>query len=207
LDEQGKIGEVVVDVGAGEISVSDIFDGKKVVQLDIGLPKDSIEEDLARIVFDLDKVGVEVEAVRDMLGKVADFLGIERCEEEANCEVVDTFIFSEILNYVDFRKVMEFCAKFLKKGGRFIIFNKAGIGYYELFHDNGVKENKDLKEFVIEQGFECEYEGYITYGITVKGEEIPVEPVFFIFRKFKPYKAIEHKIIFLEREGWKVIYM
>ena len=92
-------------------------------------------------------------------------------EEEAT-----TILFSDILNYVDFRKVVGRSAEFLKTEGRIIIVNLPGRGVREEFSENGLKKNEDPYHFLEERNlaieskaFPCRYR-----GVTDESEEMIV---------------------------------
>jgi hypothetical protein len=61
---------------------------------------------------------------------------------EAKTERADTIVFSDTLNCVDFRKVLNGFAKYLKPDGRIIVLNLPHRGNRSLFSDNGLKDNR-----------------------------------------------------------------
>ena len=60
----------------------------------------------------------------------------------------DLIVYSEILNYIDFRNVMHWFDQLLKPGGYTVIANLATRGWPNLFSDNGVKSHEELLDFV-----------------------------------------------------------
>jgi hypothetical protein len=54
-------------------------------------------------------------------------------------ERADTIVYSDILNYVDFRKVLSGFAKYLKPDGRIIVLNLPHRGNRSLFSDKVLK--------------------------------------------------------------------
>jgi hypothetical protein len=77
--------------------------------------------DELRIRLDAEKVGqFGTLSFRKALLRVCAFLQINP-KTEAKTERADTIVFSDTLNYVDFRKVLNGFAKYLKLGGRIIV--------------------------------------------------------------------------------------
>ena len=76
-----------------------------------------------RIRLDAEKVGqFRTPSFRKALLRVCAFLQINP-KTEAKTERADTIVFSDTLNYMDFRKVLNGFTKYLKPGGRIIVFN------------------------------------------------------------------------------------
>ena len=65
-----------------------------------------------------------------------------------------------MLNYVDFRKVLNGFTEYLKPGGRIIVFNLPNRGNGLLFSDNGLKDNRQLYAFLEEHHFEIEHKAF-----------------------------------------------
>jgi predicted RNA-binding protein associated with RNAse of E/G family len=80
---------------------------------------------------------------RKAILRVCAFLGINP-KTEGTSERADTIVFSDTLNYVDFRKVLSAVAKYLKPDGRIIILNLPYRGNRSLFSDKGLKDNRQL---------------------------------------------------------------
>lgn len=60
----------------------------------------------------------------------------------------DLLVYSEILNYVDFREVMSWFDSRLKPGGYTVIANLPTRGWSQLFSDYGVKSHDELLTYV-----------------------------------------------------------
>jgi len=73
---------------------------------------------------------------------------------------VDTIVVSDTLNYVDFRKVLSACAKYLKPNGRVIVLNLPYRGNSSLFSEKGLKDNRELYTFLEEHHFEIEHKAF-----------------------------------------------
>jgi hypothetical protein len=64
-------------------------------------------------------------------------------------------VFSEILNYVDYRSIIAGYSRFLDSNGQILIINSPNRGFHGLFSPQGVKNNQELidlmqKNFVID---------------------------------------------------------
>ncbi len=69
-------------------------------------------------------------------------------------------VFADLLNYVDFRKVLRGFGNYLKPGGRMVIVNLPMRGNQSLFSDKGLKDNRELYEFLQEHRFEIEHKSF-----------------------------------------------
>ena len=175
LESEGKIGKVVVDVGSGTLPVSLFLSGHhKVISIDIAA--DTVESGV--IKADVEKVAQKSSfTYKSALLQAAKFLQIDPRGESS--EHVDTVIFSEILNYVDYREVLKGFTKFLKPGGRFIIINKPGRGFEYLFSKKTYKVNAELLTALAELGFQIEE----TYRPGVDHSEDDTQMMFLIVKK------------------------
>jgi hypothetical protein len=61
---------------------------------------------------------------------------------------------------VDFRKVLNGFAKYLKPDGRIIVLNFPYRGNRLLFSDKGLKDNRELYAFLEEHHFEIEHKAF-----------------------------------------------
>jgi hypothetical protein len=75
-------------------------------------------------------------------------------------ERADTIVYSDILNYVDFRKVLSGFAKYLKPDGRIIVLNLPHRGNHSLFSDHGLKDNLQFYAFLGKNHFEIEHKAF-----------------------------------------------
>jgi hypothetical protein len=91
--------------------------------------------------------------------RVCAFLGINP-KTEAKTQRADTIVFSDTLNYVDFREVLNGFGNYLKPGGRIIVFNLSNRGHGLLFSDMGLKDNRQLYTFLEEHHFEIEHKAF-----------------------------------------------
>lgn len=158
LEESGKLGHTILDVGSGAHPVSKSLRSgdHKIIEIDIAAAEHGqLSEKLLRLKYDVEELGNDSFATKKALAKTANFLEIENFRE-APPEQIDTIIFSEILNYVDYQKVIAETKTYLKPGGRVIIFNAPGRGHRFLFSDEGVSNNAELISYMESQGFTIE---------------------------------------------------
>ena len=112
--------------------------GRKRVCVDIAADN-GVSLDELRIRLDAEKVGqFGALSFRKAILRVCAFLEINP-EIEEKTERTDTIVFSDTLNYVDFRKVLNGFAKYLKPDGRIIVLNLPHRGNRSLFSDKGLK--------------------------------------------------------------------
>ena len=162
LEAEEKIGNLIIDVGSGASPVTQLLETKparKRICVDIAADNVGSLDDL-RIRFDAEKVGqFGTLSFRKALLKVCAFLEINP-KTEAKTERADTIFFSDMLNYVDFRKVLNGFANYLKPDGRIIVFNLPHRGNWSLFSDKGLKDNSQLYAFLEEHHFEIELKAF-----------------------------------------------
>jgi hypothetical protein len=158
LDREGKIGDVVVDVGSGAQPVSKFLAApvsRRFILVDIAA-KERVESRSLYVRFDAEKISrSRWLSSRKVWVKVGRFLGIDPRGRESR-ETAATILFSEILNYVDYRKVIAGFARYLGPGGRIIVVNLPNRGVREEFSPRGLQRNDDLFAFLEEQGFAIE---------------------------------------------------
>lgn len=88
-----------------------------------------------RVRLDAEKVGqFSALSFRKAILRVCASVEINPKTEERT-EQADTIVYSDILNYVDFRKVLSGFAKYLKPDGRIIVLNLPHRGNRSLFSD------------------------------------------------------------------------
>ena len=158
LESEEKIGPVVVDAGSGAFPASDWLSRPHLI----------ITIDLAKDDFRFGRrhhLGLDIETIckdsggilKESLSKVAVEHGVI-AEEENSFEVIDAAIFSELLNYVDFKQTLSVFGQYLKPNGRMVIVNKPGRGFSHsnLFSPGGIKNNSDLFDFLTSKCFAIE---------------------------------------------------
>jgi SAM-dependent methyltransferase len=162
LERQGKVGDLVIDIGSGARPVSRLFaakPGRKRVCVDIAAD-DGESVDELRLRLDAEKVGeFERLSFRKAWLRASAFLGINPRKDQAT-ERADAIVISDTLNYVDFRTVLSGFAKFLKPDGQLIILNLPYRGNQSLFSERGLKDNRQLFAFLEERHFEIEHKAF-----------------------------------------------
>ncbi|MCP8312191.1 MAG: hypothetical protein L6M37_04485 [Candidatus Methylarchaceae archaeon HK02M1] len=154
--ERDKI-DVIADLGCGHRPKSDILNiilkPKYRILLDIGLPKEKDGEIIGNSLYvKADMEELLKEKGYDHKRRIAKFIGLgdvspERIERELE-EKIDIALFSDVLNYVDYKLVLDGIHRYIAKGGRVIILNKPRRGYGEFFSDKGVKSNWKLIDYL-----------------------------------------------------------
>lgn len=159
LEKEGKIGDLIVDIGSGAHPITRLLaakQGRKRVCIDIAADnRESVDE--LRLRLDAEKIGqLDRLSFRKALLRVCVFLKID-LRKDAEIQRADTMVISDTLNYVDFRKVLRALASYLKPNGRIIILNLPYRGNQSLFSDLGLKDNRHLYPVLEEHGFEIEH--------------------------------------------------
>ena len=162
LEAEEKIGNLIVDVGSGASPVTRLLKTKparKRICVDIAADNATSPDEL-RVRLDAGKAG-EFESLGFLksLLRVCRFLGMDP-RAKAGRELADTMVFSDILNYVDFWKVLHEFANYLKPGGRMIVINLPMRGTRALFSEKGLKDNRHLCAFFYEHRFEIEHKSF-----------------------------------------------
>ena len=156
LEAEGRIGNVIVDVGSGAQPVTRFLppkDGRKRVCVDIAAEPGGAEDEM-RVKMDVEKVGGrDALSFRKALVRACRFFELNPRERMG---AADLMVFSDVLNYVDFREVLGGFGQFLKLGGRMIVVNLPIRGNVALFSEKGLKDNRELYAFLAEEGFEIE---------------------------------------------------
>jgi hypothetical protein len=162
LDKEGKVGDLIVDIGSGAYPVTRLLaarPGRKRVCVDIAADNRGSADEL-KLRLDAEKIGQSGQlSFRKALLRVCAFLQINP-RKEAEIQRADAMVISDTLNYVDFRKVLSGLAIYLKANGRIIILNLPYRGNHTLFSDRGLKDNRQLYPFLEEQGFEIEHKAF-----------------------------------------------
>jgi len=162
LDSQGKIGDLIIDIGSGARPVSRLLKakpGRKRICIDIAADNGESADEL-KLRLDAEKVQESAQlSSRKALLRVGAFLGINPRKDQET-ERADTIVISDTLNYVDFQTVLNGFAKFLKPNGRIIILNLPYRGNHSLFSERGLKDNYQLYSFLEEQHFEIEHKAF-----------------------------------------------
>ena len=165
LERAGNLGALIVDAGSGAVPVTDFLParpGRKRILVDIAADN-ACSANEQRIRLDAEKVGDPAAlSFRKALVRASRFLGTD---PKATLPArADTVVFSDLLNYIDFRKVLRSFSTFLKPGGRFVIVNLPIRGNQSLFSDKGLKDNRDLVAYLESNHFEIEQKSFPKRG-------------------------------------------
>lgn len=146
LDFETKL-PVVIDVGGGSCSIvhSARLPFRRhflTATVDIGV-SDCPEYANPLLKCDIETLVGEEDTTA--MGALARFLQTSTKGEDPR---VDLVVYSEILNYIDFRGVMRWFDNLLKPGGFTVVANLPTRGYQDLFSDRGVKTNEQLIDYM-----------------------------------------------------------
>ena len=158
LETEDKIGDLIVDVGSGAAPVTQLLETRPTrKRICVDLAADNVASlDAFRIRLDAEKVGqFGALSFRKAIFRVCAFLEINP-RTDGNTEYADTIVFSDLLNYVDFEKVLSGFANFLKPAGRIIVVNSPIRGNRSLFSAKGLRDNRQLYEFLEGHHFKIE---------------------------------------------------
>lgn len=178
LEREGKIGNLVVDVGSGASPVTKLLprtQDRKFVFIDIA-GANTRTANTQGIRWDARKIGnPDSLSYRKALLRVTEFLGQDP-RDKSQEPPTTAIVFSDFLNYVDFREVIGGFARFLCEGGRVVIANRPNRGIKEEFCERGLKNNADLCAFLAERQLEIESKEfpYRDEGSSEEAEEMMV---------------------------------
>lgn len=157
---EGKIGEVILDVGSGKEPVSRLIPNpKKVITVDLGGPLVASANHL-HLQCDFEELSRGIKPVSTTATEeIVKFLG--RDPQEINQSPwADTIIMADILNYVSCKTALSSGSKLLRPGGRLLVFNKPDRGYRDFFSEEGVKSNCGLFQEIERNQLETEYRDF-----------------------------------------------
>ncbi|MEM4256908.1 MAG: hypothetical protein QXD98_00965 [Candidatus Diapherotrites archaeon] len=185
LDRKGLLGRNFVDVGSGAQDIITknglaaragfLYDTerKKVLRIDLAFDKEKIKENVFEMPLDIE---TKIKTF-SLLRKIA------RAKKFFENKPVDTFLLSDVLNYVDYEQALTNIAKFLRKNGLIIIFNKPGRGFESLFSEKGVKNNDDLLRTLRKLGFKIIHCADINSSFPTNKKIGPLEHIILVAQK------------------------
>ncbi len=130
LREENKLGHVIADIGSGRFGVSSLMDypETKIIRVDIAAI--NMEDgNMRQFIADLRNIEKPSFAEKRELANTRKWLRDHDIPVK-NEPVVDTAILTAVLNYVPYKKVVPEILKYIKVGGRLIIFNAPDRGAY-----------------------------------------------------------------------------
>jgi SAM-dependent methyltransferase len=141
-ERKDKARQVLIDVGSGSKPIYKNLNKKDVKSISIDIVK-GVANLKRHIIYNLNSKNNSKDEIV-FLKKLRKLANVSKKLKN----FADVIIFSEILNYVDYKKVLVKFIKFLKKDGVAIILNQPGRGLEQLFHTKGVKKNIKLINFL-----------------------------------------------------------
>jgi len=159
-DDAGRLGATLVEVGSSAHPLTGAFAQRRVIHIDLVAPQSSqrLGASSARLRGDIE----HPERILD-LGDAADVLGLTATTtQHADAllqQRVDSVILPQILNYVDFRRVIRVVTRWLVPGGRLFIINQPGRAppsHSDLLSPQGVHSNRELVRFLEAAGYVIE---------------------------------------------------
>jgi len=213
IDEDGSIGNVVLDVGAGPRPLSGLLkkEGRKLFAIDFVRPLKS--HDFEHIRGDVRNAShPDSFALKRALVTIADKLGID--PRTADPKQADTIIFSDIMNYVPYEETVRSFSKYLKRGGLIIVLNQPGRTFHggdHLLDPAGVQNTPEMMDKLQKIGFRILASVPIAETTShgkdrfvpvreLKGEGVDKER-FMIFAVFRKENLIERTINTLKEGG------
>ena len=159
--DKSKI-DVITDLGCGHRPRSDLLNRilkpKYRILIDVGMPpyKDGkIIGNSLHIKGNIEELFKETKCY-EQKRRIAKFIGLGDINPnymERKLEgQINIALFSDILNYVDYKLVLDTIDRYIAKGGRMVILNKPGRGYDEFFSEKGVKSNHELLDHIRSKG-------------------------------------------------------
>src|SRR3989344_133114 len=149
LDIEGKIGETVLDLGCGANPVSDGLTrpGRRIVLVDNSSKVHRLKhQNRYSVQYNLDRIADE-----RFSNELQGLLGV------SPRGIFDSVIISDVLNYIDWKKVLKILIPFMKKGGRLIVNNMPDQGYQKDFSPQRPRDNLEIIQF-IQQEMNCHIE-------------------------------------------------
>lgn len=170
----GKLGNRVLDFGSGireKDQVGRLLQKEakrfkkediKVGLVDFRLPDKKERAGLFTLNLDMLAVGENGPEIARAVKSAAEMFGIQDLGEPPvdvtefkewlkGLKQVDTMIFSDLLNYVDYKQLLSLVYLFLKDNGRFFVFNRVGHGVKSLFSDRRPNSTEELVSFLKEE--------------------------------------------------------
>jgi len=190
---KGITGKTVLDVGPGAIRqkrglfVKETMpaqfiprepEDRKIIRLDMGAPETKlVGQNILQVEVDIESDEAEAE----MAEHIPKFLN------QTKDWRVDSILLSDVLNYVDYKKVIESLSKHLNPGGRIIIENQSGKGLKNLFSKDKMTNPDIARNFLMARGFRIEHFTNVTskfkeFG-TIEKSVKPKECVHIVARK------------------------
>ncbi len=152
LEKRGKVGNTIIDWGSGFNPLSShLAWTHSYITVDAVSGSDSFAWE-QKIIFDMGKLAIsESFNISVFEQKLQKILATETVESS-----VDFMIFSEILNYVNTKKILTYADKILKPWGSILIINELDRGLYRHFDRHRISNNETLLKVIKNLNFEID---------------------------------------------------
>lgn len=161
LEKKKLIGPIIFDIGCGAHPISDCLSNKnKIILIDI-VGDEGIEKNKIRINYDINKLSdLKCPETRSLYLKIKKLLDHNKISGN-----IDTIILSDVLNYIEHKKVLPELYKLLTNNGRLIIFNNLFRTISPiLLSGNRVSSNFKLINYLKNMGFFIGHDGIFIFG-------------------------------------------
>ncbi len=172
MDRQGKLGSVIIDAGSGPLHQAPEYPGqppqerrgvyyptrgKKIVRVDADAPDAlQVEEGMLTVRASVDEWQPETGSGRKLMAGIRQYLKIPKADRSR--EIADAVLFSDSLNYMDFKRALANADGHLRPNGRIIIHNSAGKTLSKsLLHEKGPQAYHDVTNWLLRKGYEVEH--------------------------------------------------
>jgi hypothetical protein len=158
--DAGALQGNILDVGSSSFPVTAFLDPDvcKVIELDIAAQGSPIGENRLRLRANIENLFLKSKAERAKLeGKISHFLDLPQ-DRPCDPAQLDVVVFSQILRYVDFRKIVQGIVPFLRENAEVYIYDIPTRTIPHLESSEGLKDNNvgDLLNVLILSGFQIE---------------------------------------------------
>ncbi len=157
LKKENKAGSRIIELGGKNTPASAVmFRDARIINFDLGAPAAIIQQDnVLAINADVQRLG---NLSREQITASANFWGMPADTNISDIfQAADTVIISNLLNYVNFRLVLNFLADHLRPGARIVIQNGYEYGHKPMYdNEHGVKSDEELLRGIDQNRFAIE---------------------------------------------------
>jgi len=167
--DEGRFGNVILELGGGNDPLSAYLRDKKVVSLDTGVPQPIVEKDDTLFVnADVENLGgIPSETIE----AIQRFLGVgENPALSALLQSFDTVVISNLFNYINGRNLVQQLVQNLQPGTTVIVQNDVSQGHTRAFSPKGAKTNSDVLDNFDSEHFDIKH----IFGYKPQGGKNPL---------------------------------
>lgn len=170
LRAENKLGRVIADIGCGKFGVSSLvkYPETKIVRVDIAASEEEFNN-VRQFKLDLRNIVHPTIAEKKQLVKTRKWVNTDNVTEK-NKPVVDTAILTAVLNYIPYRVVLPEITKYVKVGGRLLVFNAPDRGAFthsQVFSPDRATNNMQIVH-LLEQDLGMDVETAVFEGMSVE---------------------------------------